>query len=183
MRSKEDIILELFFNYPSKWWHFKDLKKETGMADSKISNWLNKFRKEKIIIKHSPKGKMPYYIGNYESLGYRSKKKIFSLNILYNSGLIEHLLSLKKAGTIILFGSIIRSDWSKDSDIDIFIYGNAEDFDYGYSSKLGREIQLFSASNGKDFEKFDKGLINSMISGYLVKGTLDFLEIKCKTIN
>ena len=52
MESKENKILDLFFNYPSKYWHFKDIKKETKMADSKISNWLKKLQKEKIILKN-----------------------------------------------------------------------------------------------------------------------------------
>ncbi len=180
MKSKEDKILSLFFNYPTKYWHFKDIKNATGMSDSKIAGWLNILRKEKIILKYSAKGKMSYYTGNHESLDYADKKKAYSIALLHNSGLIKHLLSLDYAKTIIIFGSFIQSDWYNESDIDIFIYGNERQFDrYGYSSKLNREIQVFSAQDRKDFEKFGQGLINNMISGYLVKGTLDFLEITC----
>jgi hypothetical protein len=181
MKSKEDDVLELFFNYPTKHWHFSDIKKETKIADSKIALWLDKLKKGKIILKIKPTGKMPYYLGNHECPQFRAKKKLFSLNLLQKSGFIEHLLSLKKAKTIIIFGSIIRSDWSKDSDIDIFIYGTDKELNYqAFSSKLDREIQVFCANSKKDFEKFSEGLINNMISGYPVKGTLDFLEVKCK---
>ena len=181
MESKENKILDLFFNYPSKYWHFKDIKKETKMADSKISNWLKKLQKEKIILKHKPKGKMPYYIGNYERSEYRNTKKIYGMQMLHKAGVLNYLTSLD-VNTVIIFGSFSKSVWHKDSDIDVFIYGNInkkkafeichEDF-----PKLNREIQLFYANDRKDFEKINEGLIKNIIFGDIIKGNPYFLKV------
>jgi predicted nucleotidyltransferase len=181
MRSKEDEILELFFNYPSRYWHFKDIKRETGMADSKISNWLKKLQKEKIIIKHSPKGKMPYYTGNHESSEYRNTKRIYGMQMLHKAGVLNYLLSLD-AEIVIIFGSFTRSDWHKDSDIDVFLYKNLTSkkvFEISHKNfpNLDRELQVFYAHDRKDFEKMSEGLISNIIFGNIIKGNPYFLKV------
>jgi predicted nucleotidyltransferase len=178
-KSREEDILELFFDYPTKHWHFKDIKEKINIADNKISRWLKKFRKEKLIKRIHPKHKMPYYIGNYEGPNYQNKKRIFALKKLYESGLLNHLLSLKDIKTAIIFGSINRWDWYKESDIDIFLYGNDDNFEQGrYEMILGREIQLFNCRNKDGLKKFNKGLMKNIVKGNIIKGNLDFLEVK-----
>ena len=72
--SKEEDILELFFNEPTKHWHFSKIKDKVPIADNKISKWLKKFQKEKLIKRIKPKGKQPYYIGNHQAPEYRNRK-------------------------------------------------------------------------------------------------------------
>jgi predicted nucleotidyltransferase len=181
--SREDDILGLFFNYPTKHWHFGEIKKNVNISDSKIAKWLHKFEKEKLIRKIKEKGSMPYYVGNDSSIEYHDRKMAFGINTLYDSGLISKLLSLKNAPTICIFGSMIDGDWYNESDVDIFIYGDTENsVKSGYLPEIGRKLHIFSAKTQKDFEKFGERLIKNMISGYLIKGRLDFLEVKisCK---
>ena len=122
---------------------------------------------------------MPYYISNYEHPSYRNRKKLFTLQQFYKTGFLNHLLSLKKAKTVIIFGSMARSDWYKESDIDLFIYGDDDDFELGkYELKLHREIQLFTAKNKRDLKKMGPGLIGNIIEGHLVKGEINFFEVK-----
>src|SRR3989338_5143140 len=111
MESKEEQVIKAFFDNPTRQWHFEEVLKEAKIARSKAASWLKKFMKEGLIRRIKERGKMPYYIGNYDSPTYKNKKKIFALNRLYESGLLNHLYSLKKARTIILFGSFSRSDW------------------------------------------------------------------------
>ena len=149
MRSKEDIILNLFFNNPTKEWRFKELILETRIARSKLDGWLKKFRKSKIIKRVKETGKMPHYISNYSSEEYRNRKRVFGINKLYESGLVNHLTGLN-ARTVIIFGSLSRSDWHAESDIDIFIYGDIEGLKIStYELKLGREIQIFHCETKK----------------------------------
>ena len=178
MKSKENRVLELFFDNPTKEWHFEEILKEVNISRSKADGWLKQFVKEGIVQRVKPKGKMPYYVANHESSTYRNRKKLFALNKLYESGFLDYLSGLK-AKTVILFGSITRSDWYKKSDIDLFIYGDSRDLEIAkYESKLHRSIQVFSAGNKSDLAKLGEGLIKNIISGDLVKGDLDFLKVK-----
>jgi len=179
MQRKEN-IKELFFNNSSKHWHFEEIIKESKLSRTQANEWLKRLIKEKIIIKVKNKDKMPYYVGNFNSPSYKNSKRIYSLQKLYNLGFLDHLLTLKKAKTIIIFGSLARSDWNENSDLDIFIYGDNADFNQGkYESKLKREIQLFSIKYKRDFKKFRPELLKNIVNGYVVKGNLDFMEIKC----
>ena len=178
MKSKEESIIELFFENPTKEWHFEEIVKEVKIARSKADSWLKKFHKNGIIKRIKKKGKMPYYISNYNSPQYKNKKKIFALNKLHESGFLNHLNSLQKAKTIILFGSFSRSDWYKNSDIDIFIYGDPEGLKIvNYELKLHRNIQLFICQSKEELIKLGDGLIRNIIKGNLLKGNLDFVEV------
>ncbi len=173
MKSKEKLVLTLFFNHPTKHWRFKELKEKTKLADSKLSSWLKKFQENQLIIRIKKKEKLPYYVGNHEHPKYQSKKRIFGLQTLQENGLLEHLSSLKDANTIILFGSFSRWDWTNESDIDIFINGNADDFKKSKFEKiLGREIQLFVMNNKETLEKFGSGLLRNIIKGDLILGDI-----------
>ena len=177
--SKEEDILELFFNEPTKHWHFSAIHKKVPIAENKISKWLKKFQKEKLIKRIKEKKKQPYYIGNHEAPEYRNTKKLFALKKLHESGLLNHLASLEKAETVIIFGSFSRSDWYTESDIDLFIYGNAEDLElYKYETKLHREIQVFVCEKKADLNKYSEGLMKNIIRGNFIKGNINFLEVK-----
>jgi len=178
MKSKENRMLELFFNNPTKEWHFEEILGEAKITRSKASQWLRKFAKKKMIRRIKEKGKMPYYIAEYQSSAYQNRKKLFSLNALYECGFLDHLSSLPKAKAVIVFGSIVRWDWYKDSDIDLFVYGNPEGLDTtAYESKLHREIQLFICQDKDELGKLGAGLIRNIIKGSLVKGDLDFIKV------
>ncbi len=176
--SMENEILELFFNYPTKQWHFKEVREKVPIADNKISKWLKILKKELFINKITPKGKMPYYISNYESPNFQNKKRLFALKKLYDSGFLNHLSSLKNAKTVIIFGSMARWDWHNQSDIDLFILGDAKELEQGkYERGLKREIQLFTCKDESELKKFNKDLIKSIIQGDIIKGNLDFLNV------
>ena len=93
--------------------------------------------------------------------------------------MILKLLSSKNARTIIIFGSIIRGDWYKISDIDIFIFGNLDDFDKNlYELKLKRTIELHIFEDKKEIDDVRTGLINNIINGYIIKGKIqDIVEV------
>lgn len=178
MESKEEDVLDLFFQNPTREWHFEEIIKKAGIARSKADAWLKKFMKEEIIVRIKKKGKMPYFISNYDSPSYKNRKRIYAMNKLYESGLLDHLLALKKAKTIIIFGSIVRSDWYENSDIDIFIYGLPEGLKIAkYETRLHRDIQLFICHEKDELVKYNKGLLSNIIKGNLIKGDLDFVKV------
>lgn len=169
--NKENNILNLFFNESSKHWHFEEIIKEGKISRDKANRWLIKFQKEGLIKRIKEKGKMPYYISDFESPAYKNRKRLFALEQFYKIGFLNHLMELKDARTIILFGSFTRSDWHSGSDIDLFMLGKADDFKQAtYEKKLKREIQTFIY---KDIDKIGKGLLRSISAGYVIKGNIN----------
>ncbi|MDD5086939.1 MAG: nucleotidyltransferase domain-containing protein [Candidatus Nanoarchaeia archaeon] len=178
MKSKQDSIISLFFDNPTKEWHFQKIVDEAKIARSKADKWLKYFVKQGLIKREKKKGEMPYYTSNYDFPEYKSRKRIFALNKMHESGFLNHLLSLKKAKTVIVFGSFSRSDWYKESDIDVFVYGDPEGLRIAdYELKLKRDIQLFLCKDKKDLFKLGKGLIKNIIKGDLIKGDINFLRL------
>ncbi len=173
--KKEENVLELFFNEPSKHWHFKEIISNAKISRPQASNWLKNFVSEGLIKRVKEKGKMPHYIGFFENPNFQSKKRLFALEQMQKTGFLSHLISLEKAKTIIVFGSFTRGDWYSDSDIDLFIYGDTEDFEkYKYQTKLKREIQVFNAKTKEELKKFRPGFLRNILQGYRVKGLFDF---------
>lgn len=176
--SKEESILELFFNEPSKQWHFEEVLKTAKVSRGKANKWLAKLVKERIIKHIKPKGKMPYFQADFDRPTYRSRKRLFSLSLLQKSGFLDHLISLPHAKTVIIFGSFVRADWYKGSDIDVFIYGGDEGLDtWRYCKKLHRNIQVFVASDTAELEKMGPGLLRNILEGVLIKGKIDFVQV------
>lgn len=177
MKSKKEDVLELFYS-SSKHWHFEEILKKVGISRSQLAQWLGKFEKEGIIKRVKPRGKMPYYVQNFDSLEFHQRKRLFTLKLLAESGLLKHLASLKEAKVVILFGSFSRSDWYDDSDIDVFIYGDDSGFEAGkFSVKLKRDIQVHMAKDRKDLKRIDK-MIPYILMGDFIKGSIEDLGVE-----
>lgn len=168
--SKENSVVDLFFNEPSKHWHFKDVVKIAKISENRANFWLKKLLEEKIIVYNKKSGEMPYYTANFEHTNYQNKKKLYALENFYKTGFLSHLESLN-ASIIIIFGSFSRSDWHSGSDIDLCIVGDDSEFEQGkFEQVLKREIQVFTFKNLKEAKKSNIYLVNNMLKGYFVKG-------------
>lgn len=173
---------ELFFRESLRQWHFEDLKRESGLSRERIAHFLKVFVKERVIKRTKPRGKMPFYISNRENAHFRAEKKLFGLQMLENSGLIEHLSNLKCVKTAIIFGSFARGDWNKSSDVDLFVFGDSDAFEKGvFEQKLQREIQLFSFDNVTDMKhELDPNLLSNIVKGFNVKESLEPFEVSIR---
>jgi len=173
--SKEDRILKLILeNSPLKEWHFEEIVKEADITKAIANKWLKKYVKEGLLKRVKEKKRFPFFMVGENNFFYYSKKRIYALEKLHKSGLIPKLLSLNNVKTIILFGSIIKGDWYKDSDIDIFMYGYSNDFDKSiYEYKLGKHIELHIFQNKKEIDEVKTGLIKNVINGYVIKGQIN----------
>lgn len=176
---KENQLLELFFNEPTKHWHFEQIIKSARISRPQALNWLRKFVKEGLVKKVKPRKKRPFYQGNFERPAYQNRKRIWALSQFYKTGFLNHLQSLPKAKAVIIFGSLARADWCRESDLDLFIYGNPEGLEHGkYRRIFHREIQTFVCRNKKELVKFNPALLRNVVKGYWVKGAWDFVEVK-----
>ncbi len=180
--SKEELILKLILeNSPLKHWHFEEFVKITGMTKASVNKWLKKYVKNNIIQYIKQKGSFPYYTCGKDNPEYLSKKKSFMLNKIYQSGLATYLLKIQNVNTIIIFGSIPRGDWYKDSDIDIFIFGKPKKIEiFKYEHQLNRRIEFHIFETKEDIKRTRTGLVQNIINGYIVKGSIqDFAEVNC----
>src|SRR3989338_1946691 len=159
--KKEENILELFLNEPTKHWHFEELVKRGKVSRPQTNDWLKIFLKEGLIQR------------------IKQKKKMYAIEQMNKTGFLKHLLSLPKVKNIIIFGSFSRWDWYKESDIDLFIYGDSEGLKIlPFRKKLRRDIEVFHVSDLQKLKKMPPALLKNIIEGYRLKGKLSFLEVK-----
>jgi len=172
--SKEENVLKIILeNSPLKEWHFEEIVKQSKVTRIIASKWLKKYVSEGLLKYIKEKGKFPYFTVGSNNQVYYSIKRIYALEQLYESGVITKLLSSNNAKTVIIFGSTIKGDWYKDSDIDIFILGNITDFDKKlYERKLNKTIELHIFQNRKEIDNVKTGIIQNIINGYVIKGQI-----------
>lgn len=172
--SKEENVLRLILEHsPLKEWHFKEIAQEANVTRAVASKWLHKYVAEGLLRRMKPAGQFPIYTVGSGNPVYRSLKRVYALEQLHRSGLLPALLSVSTAKTIVIFGSIARGDWYKDSDIDLFIFGTIPDFDRNlYERRLRRRIELHTFESRRDIQEVRTGLIRNVISGYVVKGSI-----------
>src|SRR3990167_3004843 len=117
--SKEEKVLKLILeNSPLKEWHFEEVVREAKVTRAVANKWLKKYVKRGLLKRIKEKGKFPYLTAGSGNTIYFSWKRMYALEQLHQSGLIAKLLSLQNAKTIIIFGSMSKGDWYKDSDVD-----------------------------------------------------------------
>ncbi|MBI2548374.1 nucleotidyltransferase domain-containing protein [Candidatus Woesearchaeota archaeon] len=178
--SKEKNVLQLILeNSPLKEWHFEEVVREAKITKRVANKWLKKYVSDGLLKHINEKGTFPYFTVGSNNPIYYSLKRVYALEQLHKSGLIPKLLSLKTAKVIILFGSIVKGDWYKDSDIDIFVFGDISDFDKNvYELKLQKNIELYLFQNKEEIEEVKTGLIKNIINGYVIKGRIqDIAEV------
>lgn len=173
MESKKETVEDIFFNYHSKKWHFKELKEKIGIADNKLSRWLKILEEEKIIKKIKEKGKHPYYTSTFPKEEFKNAKKLYFINQIHKFGLVDFISKNKDIETAIIFGSMSRADWHFKSDLDLFFLGNGKTFDENkFEKKFGREFQIFSYENVNFSKKINKELLKNIANGFVIKGNV-----------
>ncbi len=178
--SKEENILKIILeNSPLKHWHFEEIVKEARVTRAVANKWLKKYVKERLLKKVKENGRFPYFSAGSNNPVYLAKKRVFALNQIYDSGLMQHLLSLEKAKAIIIFGSMAKGDWYKESDIDIFIYGKSIGLEkHKFELRLKRNLELHVFETKKEIDEVKTGLIKNIINGFIIKGSIqDFAEV------
>lgn len=172
--SKEENILQLILeSSPLKEWHFGEMVTEAKVTKAVANKWLKKYVKEGLLKRVKTHGRFPYFTAGGNNPVYPSWKRLYALETLHKSGLMQQLISLKSAKTVVIFGSIARGDWYKSSDIDIFIYGRAEGLNKNlYESRLKRSIEIQEFESLKELKEVKTGLLANVLNGYLVKGQM-----------
>jgi len=125
-------ILEVFFKNPFEEVHLREVVRLSGVSLSNVDNSMRLFVKED-IFKRREASNMVFFKPNLENEAllkifeylelekkrdfYGKNKKIARLLQKYSETIVY--LSNKKIQIVILFGSVARGDWTKNSDVDM----------------------------------------------------------------
>ena len=93
--------------------------------------------------KHRVQG-YPFYLANRENDKFIFYKKLNTLSLIYESGLLSYLHDTCMPGAIVLFGSAAKGEDTKSSDADVFLLCKERKLELEkYEKRIGRNINIF----------------------------------------
>ena len=165
-------IMNLFFEEPVRNFHLREISRLTKIAVTSVRNYLNELVKES-LIKIDNKTIYPSYIANSENRMFNIYKQQTMLIKLFKSELIDHLEDELLPTCIVLFGSVKKGEYDKESDIDIFVQCDRKELNLNkFEGKLNHNINLLFNSNPS---KLSKELFNNIANGIVLSG---YLKVK-----
>ena len=163
--SKMEKIMDVIFENPEASLKIRDISKNAKIPRSTVHRYLHILKKSNITDNNNKP-----IINNYT----RFLKSVHIIKRIYTSGLIGYLEEKLLPSAIILFGSARKGEYSKESDIDLFIETtkSAQLEISKFEKKIKHKIQLFIEP---DINKTPKELFNNLINGIKLTG---YIKIK-----
>ncbi len=158
-------VLNLIFKYDGPSSYPREIARTLNLSMSVILSAVKKLEKEK-LIKVTRLKAFHSIVPNYDNLHFFHLKRVFNLEQLYESGLIEAISkSCGHPQAIILFGSYSRGEDNNLSDIDIaVIQGTEKNLDFSkYEKQLERKISLHFVDLKKASQEFKSNLYNGIV--------------------
>jgi len=161
--------MRLFFEEPSKNFYLREISRMTKIAATSVKNYLVELEKNDMVKRNNKKA-YPTYLANQQNRLFKIYKQQIIILDLYSSGLVDFLEDKLYPKCIILFGSMRKGDYNKDSDIDIFIQADDKDIDLSkFEKNLKHKINLYFKEN---INKLNNELFNNVINGIVLSGYL-----------
>lgn len=167
-------ILEVFMSDPAKEIHLREISRFSKVSLNNVNNTLRQFVKDG-LFKRREVSNMSFFKPNldnedllklFECLELKRKKEFYSKNkniarLLekYTANVID--LSKRQIQLVVLFGSVARNEWAKDSDIDILAVSSNKDsnvIDTLNKAKIDVSPLLEIRPLSTTIEKFTEGL-------------------------
>lgn len=158
----------LFFNYPGKDFHIREIARLLNRPKSSVSYRINKLLEDNIIKKNKT-GVFTSFRANDQHDMYRFKKRQEGILNIIHSGLIDYL-DKRNPRCIILFGSFAKAEYDAESDIDIFVQAKDTRLQLSkYEKDLRRTINVFFEP---DLNKLSPELLNNILNGIKLRGVI-----------
>jgi len=159
-----DKVLGILFDSPTRVFHIRELSRITGLNPNTVINIVKVLCKENIIrkIEKTHVVEISLNLSNSYTI---NKKRIFNIERIYSSGIIDFLVKRYSPSSISVLGSYSKGEDIEKSDIDIAVITNRkEQADLeDYEKKLGRKIHLLLLDKREISEEFFNNLINGVI--------------------
>ena len=163
MAKNMEKLLEYFFYNHMHSLGVRELSRKTRLSTATVLVFLRKLTRLNIVKRVKKKGHYAFYKANIRSYLYKNKKISYMLEKIIKSGLIDYLEQFTGTKVIIIFGSIAKSTYKADSDIDIFLQSKKTKLDLGkFEKKLGHDINIFFESN---IDTLSPDLLNNIAAG------------------
>ena len=144
---------------------YSRLRKSSPPTASKILFELNK---EGLLLIEKDRNYIFYYANKNNKIFVDLSRIYWNLRL---DNLVDFLNKNLTNPTIILFGSLSKSETKEDSDIDLCVMGHKKELNLkNFEDNLKRKIQLFFFSSIEDIK--NKELANNIINGYILNGRL-----------
>jgi predicted nucleotidyltransferase len=169
MDNNKKLVDELFFK-PTYKFHIRELARQAKINPNTVINIIKKLEKDEIVSVRKLKHIVEISL-NLENKKTLWKKRIFNLSRIYESGIIDFLVSELSPKSLSLIGSYSRGEDIESSDIDIVsISSSKKILDLSNFEKiLKRKIHLLNIEQGKMSKEF----LNNLINGIVLYGAIE----------
>ncbi len=166
-------IKAYFFLHPTVKLRVRQIEREVTVPLPSVIRYTKELEKEGILKRIEIAGVITYS-AERASQKFLFQKKLFNLQQLFASGIVEFLVKELSNPALIIFGSYSKGEDTEESDIDIYIETSiSKNLKLEKFEKfLQRKIQHFSYKNINAVE--NKDLANNIINGITLNG---FLEV------
>ena len=169
----KNVLLEQFFLNPMRKFGVRELSRIVHLDTKTIMKYLKDFIKKELVIKRKIKGKYNCYEANRLSHIFRHEKSEILVKKIFENGLVDFLEKKLSPKVIVLFGSVQKGTYHKDSDVDLFVQADYNRLDLRkFKKQIGFEVNLFFE---KDIKKLSKGLKENIYNGLVLTGKLKIL--------
>jgi predicted nucleotidyltransferase len=178
-------ILALLYSHPDESYYLRQILRTAGIAPGAGQREL-KWLTESGIIQRTASGHQVYYQANPECPIFWELKNIITKTVGVADIIRAQLAPIEgRIDIALLFGSVVRGEESKDSDIDILIVGDLTFAETAerlapVQNTLGREINptVFSSDEFRDKLKKGHHFLNSVLKSDLIYLIGDEIELK-----
>jgi predicted nucleotidyltransferase len=158
-------VLEVFFDHPTRQFHLRELSRLLELSMPTIVSTTEQLAKQKLILKE--RGTVVTSVkANLENKAFILKKRVYNLEKLYDSGIVEHLIEeYNHPKAIILFGSFSRGEDIEKSDVDIAVvtHKHLKPNVKVYEKILKRSINIHEIELHEISDEFKTNLSNGIV--------------------
>ena len=172
IKNNTNKVLTIFLEDSLGEFRLREIGRKTKLSPTAVKKHLEILEKEKLINKIIKMGN-PIYIANRDTERFSLNQRTHTIFTLEDSGLLEFLSEKAAPTSITLFGSHVKGEATKDSDIDLFLIGKETDIEVSdYEKKLNKKLHIFFQEDPKIISK---ELKNNLINGIVLRGYLKLL--------
>lgn len=176
--NNEELVLKILAETSPL--HIRKLARLSKLNPNTIINITTRLAQDKILTKTEDPDTKRILIDFAKNERAVKKKINYTIDTIYDSGLITYLEDYFSYPTIFLFGSFAKGENHETSDIDLFIITeDKKDVDVSkYEQKLSHEVQLFihTPKEFRELCKSSKELINNVLNGIKLSGYIEIFR-------
>lgn len=165
-------VLKPFFRKPTKKFQLREISRETEVSLPSVKRYVEELEKEE-FLERVEEGIYPGYKTNSNERT-RVYKKLETIRMLHESGLVDRIDERTHPNAVVLFGSATRGEDTEKSDLDLLVVAGEKEIELEeYEKEFNRQINIQFVTEEELMENDD--FANSVANGITLKG---FLKVR-----